>query len=232
MGHFAAWLRLREGTDEDLKDQIMDARGMEQIVQVLNAAGVDMDQPKSVEPLIVFDGEHGQRYVIDDMDNPWPEEAETWISKEMRGGRADKWIEFPDENEEFWRQVRPGSQQFHGTTAEAWPAIQAQGLVPGTKTRGMTNRGVGAAVFLHPSAEYCKYHYGEVVLAVDVARMKADGYMPRAEREPPAVEYDQATALAHLIGLEGFHWDTEDGIDMETVILYGKIPPQYLRRVL
>ena len=67
-------------------------------------------------------------------------------------------------------------------------------------------------------------------VVIDTDAMKHDGVMPRVSQEPPVVEYDALETIAHRIGVE---WtiDLEQGIDPDTVIVYGHVPAKYLRVV-
>lgn len=59
--------------------------------------------------------------------------------------------------------------------------------------------------------------------------MKANGYMPEVGIEPDIEEGERKQSLAHMVGLEDYSYDFESGMDTETYIVYGNIPPEYLK---
>lgn len=133
---------------------------------------------------------------------------------------------YPDPHADFWRQPQV---VYHGTDEENIPTIMQEGLRPSNKTRGVQNRGIGAAVFTTPTASTAQYHYGPV-LAIDAPRMKADGYMPQVGSDG----FDDAwhkEAVAHALGHEWYDEGNYGGEDPDTVVFHDHIPPQYLSRV-
>jgi len=134
------------------------------------------------------------------------------------------YYEEPDFVGDFWSHPAP---LFHGTSEEAWAEIQREGLLPMSQTRGIANRGTPAAVFTHLDPEYVMA-YGDVTLRIDTAAMKADGLMPRVERETGLDEADALESLARLIGVEDYYADREHGLDPNTVVVYAPIPAKYI----
>ena len=96
------------------------------------------------------------------------------------------------------------------------------------KTRGISNRSTGAAVFTSDVPPIAGY---EVVLEIDIGQMKADGKQLSVSKEEPLEEEDAKEALAHKLGIENYYGESysSDGLDHGTVIFYGSIPPQYIR---
>lgn len=152
--------------------------------------------------------------------------ARDWISG-VSSGYPGVWeyIQPQDFSADFWGSPPP---LYHGTSEEAWEEIQEEGLLPMTETRGISNRGTPASVFAHLDPEYTM-SYGDVTVEIDTARMKADGFTPRVERESGLDEADAVDSLAHLIGLGDYYEDREQGIDPDTVVVHSPIPPKYLK---
>ena len=58
--------------------------------------------------------------------------------------------------------------------------------------------------------------------------MKQDGYMPVVTQEEPIEEYEAYMLLASKLGIEDYHRDLESGIEEDTIVIHGAIPPKYL----
>jgi len=147
-------------------------------------------------------------------------------------GSWTRYFDFdPEEqfNREFWGS--PGVL-YHGTRNLG--DVLREGLEPRSETRGLGNRAVGAAVFTtveeDTAAEHAHGHDGGVV-EIDCKRMKRDKLTPFVAQEPEIIEDEMVGALAHRLGIEYEHECSDAGIDPDTVIVYGPIPPRYLRRV-
>jgi len=155
--------------------------------------------------------------------------AAKWLDKVISYGHESEYtLSDPDEqfNKEFWE--RPVNL-LHGTND--LQGVLSVGILPKNDTRGMTNTGVGAAVFATTEESVAQsYNYGGSggIVVIDTNAMKTDGYMPRVSQEPDVVEYDMKMSLAHTLGIEDMHFDVEEGIDPNTVIIYGKVPPKYV----
>lgn len=209
-------------------DLIEDAQGYDQIVQILDQNGVNHWQPRTKKPVLVYE-DSDTLYVIDDFDTPWPKPAEEWVWEQDPA----EFVRCGEFNQDFWQSAHRQRFLYHGTTPEAWEGIQHDGaIVPGERTRGVGNRSTGMAVFLSETLEYVKQHYnGGVILGVDVAKMKQDGYMPYVSREGPIEEYECRGSLAHAIGIEDFVQDEEAGIEHDTVVCFDKIPIKYVSQI-
>ena len=128
-------------------------------------------------------------------------------------------------NKTFWEH--PGTL-YHATPDDYLEDIKEEGLVGSSDTRGISNRSVGAAVFTSTEPTDID-SYGNNVLEIDTEAMKRDGYTPFVGQEPDIESYEKAMSLMHFYGIEGDpHLDVESGMSPTTVIVYGKIPPQYL----
>ena len=146
---------------------------------------------------------------------------------------ADLDTYYPDHekrwNDLFWEHPAP---LYHATTEENAASILIHGLRQENRTRGISNRSVGHAIFT--TSEYeetVQGSYGEVVFEIDTERLAADPGRPFAEREPDIVACELRNALAHQLGMEEFCAEEEGGMSPSTVILYGPVAPQYLTRL-
>jgi hypothetical protein len=124
---------------------------------------------------------------------------------------------------------------FHSTPNKNLEALMKRGLQAESQSRGLTNRGVGAAIFTYDNEESTMTgSYGDTVLAIDCKAMKRDGLEFYVEQEPAVVENETAGVLANVAGADNFHWEAGgDGADdPATVILHiDRVPPKYLRVV-
>ena len=131
---------------------------------------------------------------------------------------------------DFWDSPPP---LYHATSAENAAAILAgEGLAPRDATRGIGNRGTGAAVFATTNLDAASDGaYGDTVLAIDTAGMRRDGVTPFVSEEGPVVEYDLRFALAHALGDDQYGSDLESGISPDTIVMHGAVPAKYLHVV-
>ena len=153
----------------------------------------------------------------------------------LTAATANKWLDLVmwepekyvnvDDLSNFWESP---STLYHATDPENIESILQHGLWPESQTRGITNRGVGSAVFTSLNPDVLDA-YGSALFAIDTQGMKRDGYMPEVGLEPDVVDYEAKTALVSALGLEEqYSVDVEQGMDPDTVIVYGSIPPKYL----
>ena len=137
------------------------------------------------------------------------------------------YLELPNPLANFWKHPVP---LYHATTEDHVEAILEEGLRPRSLSRGLRNRGVGAAVFTTSDLEQTAMGtYGDVVFEIDTVTMARDGYTPTVAQEPDVVEAEGLNSLAWAFGLEDFNAEPEN--DPSTVIVEGAIPPEYLRRL-
>ena len=64
--------------------------------------------------------------------------------------------------------------------------------------------------------------------------MKADGYMPEVSMEGPIEDALQKKKLGEMVGIPEYYPEQEynsEGLYTTTVIIYGNIPPKYLKRL-
>lgn len=163
----------------------------------------------------------GQRWVWEDGDAPV--EASTFVFD----NDPEELLPERDFSKEFWHDVGEKSVLYHATPEHNFDSIKKSGLHPREETRGIGNRGTGAAVFTSSNLNSIE-SYG-VPIGIDLHAMKRDGYTPRVSQEGPIAEYDARQALASKLGIDDFGQDEEPGIDPDTVIVYGNIPAKYLK---
>lgn len=124
---------------------------------------------------------------------------------------------------------------FHATASDNLESIMKSGLRAASRTRGLTNRGVGAAIFTYDEEGLALYgSYGDTVLAIDTKGMKRDGIEFYVTQEPAVVEQEAAGIVGSIAELDDFSWETGgDGADdPSTVILHiDRVPPKYLTLV-
>lgn len=131
-------------------------------------------------------------------------------------------------NDDFWDSP---SELYHATTDDNIEDIRTDGLVPMSATRGISNRSVGAAVFTSLNPEVID-SYGDNIFKINTQAMKKDGYTPFVSQEPAFPEAEKINSLLNMYGIDDtYETSSYDGMDPDTVIVYGKIPNKYLELV-
>jgi hypothetical protein len=143
---------------------------------------------------------------------------------------AEKFLPDSEEkfNKEFWAYP---STLYHGTDENKVETILQQGLLSMNETRGLSNRSTGAAVFTSTDWDESSYYY-DTVLEIDTEAMKRElppSSLPFAGRESDIAEGEAREYLAHALGDDDYHYDYEQGMSPNTVILYGAVPPKYIK---
>jgi hypothetical protein len=140
-----------------------------------------------------------------------------------------------DFNNDFWRLPQT---LFHCTPEQNAAVILQQGLKSRSATRGINNRSVGSAIFTTMAEEEVdsvKASYGPCVFAIDTSAMKKDGVMLPVEKEPEWERAEKMEFVYRRLGHEDAEAsrfvDSSDGTSPYTVIVYGSIPPKYLKRI-
>jgi hypothetical protein len=132
-------------------------------------------------------------------------------------------------NKEFW-DFPP--VLYHGTDEQGKLEILKNGLMPQNKTRGITNRSIGAAVFTSTELEAVDSYVGTngAVFAINTRQMKKDGYMPTVSMETLNEEEEYKSILANKLG---FYYEKEEepGMEDTTVIFTSPIPLKYLEMI-
>jgi len=142
---------------------------------------------------------------------------------------AEKFLPDSEEkfNKEFWAYP---STLYHGTDEDKVETILQQGLLPMDETRGLSNRSTGAAVFT--STDWDESGYYDTVLEIDTEAMKRElppSSLPFAGKETDIAEGETREYLAHVLGDDDYHYDYEQGMSPNTVILHGAVPPKYIK---
>lgn len=118
---------------------------------------------------------------------------------------------------------------YHHTDQENIDSIIKNGLNPMNKTRGMTNRGTGNAIFTS------KYHhemssYGDAMVAINLGAAKNANPDITTQLEEPVKEELLRIELARFLGVEReFMLSTSDGIMEDTLVVFGSIPPEFIQ---
>lgn len=196
----------------------------ETAIKLLNifAKNVQKIKTNTGKEFIVFDYDN-ERYVSDDIE--WgAQTAKDWLDRIESMGDPEEYVNITNDGDDFWEYPQT---LYHGTDSSNVESILKHGLEVRNKTRGISNRGTGAAVFTTTNPEYASENYGDVVFAINTKKMKANNYMPPVSVEEPIKEYEAMRALASYFEIE-YEGDIEHGIDYDTFIIYGNVPPEYL----
>jgi len=143
----------------------------------------------------------------------------------------DNYVTMPEEN--FWEGIYDNQEAYHATSEENAENILAQGLQADCQTRGISNRGMGCAVFASFN-EHAIEAYGGSVFAINLGEMKRDGFMPEVSGETPLEEANHRQAIAHRLGIEDADFASEyasEGLDQDTIAIYDNIPAKYIRLI-
>jgi len=131
-----------------------------------------------------------------------------------------------------WDEIGHGEVVYHCTDAENVPSIMENGIDTQNKTRALSNRGTGAAVFMSyepASAEF----YGNACFEIAIGAMKDAGVMPELQQEDPIVEAKIRGAIAWKLGDHSNSWGESElageGIEENTLVMFGGIPPQFIK---
>lgn len=159
------------------------------------------------------------------------EEKNKWLDGQDR--LRDKVIDALEEQfkNDFLEYPSP---LYHATPYKSVASIMKNGLKPMAKTRGLSNRGVGAAIFTADDLDYISDSYGDAIFKIDVPAMKQDGVEFSVEKEPAVFEGEAMGALAHRLGIDDYYWESGDSgaDDPSTVILHvSSVDPKYLSLV-
>jgi len=212
---------------DDIFEMVVDESSLQRVCQQYRTTYNKVTFDTGVSPVYVIEyGDESKWLVLDELNNPLASDISEWISD----ADASRYIGETNSHDDFWGSVTAGSKVYHGTSEENVESILSEGLSPRSETRGLSNRYTGDAVFTSPEAEIAASYY-DVVFEINVGQMKADGYMPRAAMEEPIEEAEAKRALAWKMGIEDYVTDVEDGMDPGTVVLFGPIPPKYLRKL-
>lgn len=198
-----------------------------EIVKMLQDNSVQWEEIIFADRTSIITFEEGGLYVIDDYQFPDAEDAQEWVDG-LSDDNIDRMIN-RNFNSWFWNEA-DGVVLYHGTSMENLDNIKKYGLQIGDKTRGISNKFIGNAIFASENIDTANSYY-EVVLGINIGLMAKDSYMPEVSREPDVESYENRMSLANKIGLDNYHYDVEQGMDPGTIIIYGDIPAKYLEVV-
>jgi hypothetical protein len=172
----------------------------------------------------------GKQYVMEDPESGYGSvtEANEWISG-ISDHELGNYVGYRDFNAEFWGDA-DGLILYHATDPKNVRSVLERGLNPSSRTRALSNRGMGSAVFSSPNPEAVS-SYGDAVFSINVGAMKADGYMPQVSQEEPFEDEEMRSALAYKIGVD-YEVSSEyhsEGLSEDTIAFFDTIPPKYLR---
>lgn len=207
--------------DADTPEQVQAA------LDALDVEKVEWGEGATADPVYVIISPAGEVEVVEwDGETAYTDvtPAAEWVDaqdpSEFFPNYEDEW------NDDFWSEGGM-STIYHATTDDHLEGILADGLQARAETRGLSNRWEGDAVYTSTN-EAVLEAYGEQIIAIDLDAMRRDGVTPYASQEPEIVDYELATTLAAKIGIEDYSPDVEEGMDPDTVVIHGDIPPQYL----
>lgn len=236
--HFSIMIQ-NEGLTSEVLSQIleeMEPQGELAVKSLLDKFGFQWKEVRFKNGnVIAVQFEEGNRwgtnsvYVITDFDYPSLQEGREWVDS-LYDSQIYHMVDTTDFNQDFWEGVGEGFALYHATQEDNKDNILKNGLKPDNKTRGISNRGMGSAVFTSDDPESIS-SYGNVVFAIDIGLMKHDGYMPTVSMEEPFEDIVEKKKIAAMIGLEEYYPEEEyvsEGLYENTVAIYGVIPAKYL----
>lgn len=223
---------LLEKSNVDLAEKLeYDVHNYQDLINTLNTFKIPwkrVDFPDA-DPIIKLEY-NGKHYLIDSFEYPELKNPREWIWN-IFDHNLDNYVLSQDFNKIFWDEVSNGSFVYHATTEENKDSILKNGLLITDKTRGINNKYTGNAVFTSDNPDDIS-SYGNVIFAINLGKMKAEGYMPQVSKEEPIQTSEQRSTLAYLVGADDMDLSDEyasEGIYGSTVIFYDNIPPKYLR---
>jgi len=216
------WYKIASG---ELQENLDNTSGLQGVTNVLNQHGLIWEKIEFPNEIILKVG----KYIIADVDYPELEDPIEWIYR-LSSNDLHSYIPTVDFGETFWSNIRQGDDVYHGTTPENLQEIQVNGLTTQNKTRGINNRGTPSAIFTSTNP-YGVSSYGNVVIEIDLGKMKEDGFMPNVSKEEPIEEGQVRDQLAYRLGVEEADFTSEyesEGLFDDTVIFHDNIPVKYL----
>lgn len=140
---------------------------------------------------------------------------------------SDYYPDFDEKfNQEFWDSPVP---LLHGTTDIE--SVLQTGLEARSDSRGLTNKGVGLAVFATTDESVAKEYGSDGIVVINTLAMKQAGFTPFVSQEPDILDAEIKDAIAHAFRIIDFHYDYMDsGMHPDTIIIYDSIPPKFLSR--
>lgn len=219
--------------DEEVIEFYLDNKNLEPLLILFDKNNIPYNINNQTK-ISILTFEFHTLWVVELDDMSYWKDTEQWIQD-----ASERFEEFYDIDfsYDFWDGVAKESSLYHSTKEENVESILKSGLTPSNETRGLSNKHIGDAVFA-VTGEYADdilsylSAYGDAVIEIDIGKMKKDGYMPEVEQEVNISEANKQLSMAHLIGYDDFDPEYGDDVFHNTIIIYGHIPPKYLRRVL
>jgi len=209
----------------NFQEDIDSADNLQACIDVLNQHNIEWQLVKFPNNSIIKLNAEGKVYIIPDPEYPQLEKPIDWI---YSLSDMDLYNYAPI-SDDFWENIEE-AVVYHGTIGENIETIQEEGLKTQNKTRGISNRSTGSAIFTSTDP-YSTESYGDFIIEIDLDKMKQDGFTPSASKEEPIVEAEQRESIARRLGLENVDFKSElesEGIFDNTVIFYEDIPNKYL----
>lgn len=222
---FAVWEEFLGGHEDFTKEEA------NKLISALMKHGgeVEIEKPSSKKELAVVEYE-GKKYIVESDDDGTVNvsSAQDWIESVMWDDRAWEYVGESKFSENFWEYPSP---LYHATPEENKEDILEDGLQARSETRGLSNRGMGAAVFTSEEPGGYIESYGDTTFEIDTPQMKADGYTPEVGQEDDITRYEQESSLIGLIGMDNemYPENVESGMEYGTIAIFGNIPPKYLK---
>ena len=119
---------------------------------------------------------------------------------------------------------------YHQTPSSNLDSIKLNGLNPTNKTRGITNKGTGAAVFTSIEIDDSET-YGDLTIEIDLELARNINPEIETQLEEPILDIERRKALALDLGEDpdNYNISYSDGIYDTTLVIYGNIPKDALR---
>lgn len=234
--YFRDWAK-EKGLSPQLLEELItgsEVHNAYEIKMLLNQFGFNWEEVKLKENTVItviFKGAGvNDVYIIADFEDPQLESAKAWVSQ-IFDHDLYNYVEYADFEQNFWKDVRDGSVLYHATDPEYKEDILKHGLKMMSKTRSMSNRSMGSAVFTSDDPELIS-SYGSLIFQINVGQMKKDGYMPTVSMEEPLEDAKARDSLSWKLGIQDYNAVSEydwEGLSENTVAIYGNIPPKYLK---
>lgn len=115
---------------------------------------------------------------------------------------------------------------YHSTTEDNVESINENGLRPENRTRGITNRGIGSAIFTSHEPDPMQ-SYGEILVTIDLDKARKLNPDIQTGLESPIEEYLRRSVIASELGIEDtyqFEPSSSDGVREDTLVIYGHVP--------
>jgi hypothetical protein len=115
---------------------------------------------------------------------------------------------------------------YHSTNEDNLESIKQYGLRPESRSRGITNKGVGAAIFSSYEPDELGT-YGDILIEIDLKKARELNPKLQTGLEPPVEEFLRRSAIANKLGIENsdiFMPSQSDGVYENTLIIYGNVP--------